>query len=1631
MAAADEPQSDIVGDVVTSHRTQRQEYDKTLQQEAREQRIAEIRARRAAEAEQAAAAPVAPEVPEEAPEATEAPAEETDDTGLIAGTAEAVADVGTGFARGVAKEAADLVDNFGHVLDSVTDYFGIQRAGSEESLNAFFDQNFPDLPEEERARRIAAVANPARRATDAALGEAEGTAEGIGESLGALPFIMGGMALAAATVPVTGPVAVGATALAGGGLAAGAIANTNDETMGDMIEDQWGPNFYSNITATDGDMGRAEKFFRHVADDVAMGIVGEGVIKVGGKIITRIRKSKDIVDDAVHGGIATDEVVVDALNKLDEKAAEADLLDLAVEQLDKGVAEQTRLADDAAARAAAADEATLLEPIGLNRSPVIKTQYADMGDDEFAAALDAADKRVFALEADENMLKAETDPAVRRDLIDAQDDFTALELEGFRRKSENLAPEELARELRGLKLTDPEDKIKATMIASGMSKRSADEIAEFETAMEGYAKLSPDHAEVLGGQMEKFEATLREVGETLPTAPKGQTGVPMLDEGADAIRLKAQQVREEMEELNQKVIQAAETSPADGGYLEAMRQVNKGKLSKEADEALGKAATKNAKQTSNALTTPERTVGGVLKATDKAWDEIGKLKATGDITGAARLLGASVFDSTNFGRIADGENGGIEGVFRAFAELFGNADSSARVQTQRGIDVTDSMAHTELQRLAVETGGSVEKIAAALEKSLPGANLDVQLTALRHTETALAQKVDDIAADYGTSRWTSERRAEAIQWGTLLAQVNDRRSGIVSEIGRALNALKIEARPAGFLDLDSPTRNARRAQLDKIIAGQGGPEGIDEWIASVRLAGGDLNQIAEGAKKGTKRRATSLGDVLHRAFVVNLLSGTKTATINLSSNLLRGGLWEPTMEVAGAAAMSARRAYSGQGNAMEPLQEAAAYFQGMLHGSQSALRLAVKIIDGKPAVKMEGSAYKSFATRRRMTAPAGNSLQDIHLDTPFSSVGMRQLVHDGIPVTVPLTGGNMRLPILGPATGPIRRQSGDEIGAVLEAKSGAVHKAVDYAGRLFESPFSILAGGDELTAAISYNGKAFQQILKMANAMPGLKGAKKAEWIEQTKRDLARIDDLREALDPEDVEAVAKFKQLEQIHEKGNLAAEVSTHTQKAGQVTQYIVQGKGKLPMLRWMAPFVKTPTQLLKDGATDFNAVGQGYQLAKTMLRENASQDEVAEAAGRFAMVAALNTTIIAGIHSGRVTGSGPMNWSEREMWLNERDAEGNLINVPNSIEVPGVGRVQYNRMDPVALPMTVAADIQSLIDRTSEGEGNGFIMEFATLLANTMKNKTYLESMVKWTALMDENGFSSQGAQDIIVSTGTNTFVPWSRFWANAKQGGDARVPEDLRETEEGELGPEMTYGAWVANQGGKINIQKQGEGLEGLMIQAGSTVGASLPPGISDGFMALWQKVAARNMELAQTPTLDFFGEVRYSLPGWGPDWASPFMVQEGTGKHTPLNAELSKMGFGVSINKRFGKIDGIKLSPTQQHKFQKLFAKPKNGDSVKEQLERLIIDPETGQVKDSFNRLGDTVGDTPGRKVKMVNSILGRRRDRAIKQLLASDSDLRAKVEEARTLQRKMNTKEGSDEVREERKPQSFFEALIK
>ena len=156
----------------------------------------------------------------------------------------------------------------------------------------------------------------------------------------------------------------------------------------------------------------------------------------------------------------------------------------------------------------------------------------------------------------------------------------------------------------------------------------------------------------------------------------------------------------------------------------------------------------------------------------------------------------------------------------------------------------------------------------------------------------------------------------------------------------------------------------------------------------------------------------------------------------------------------------------------------------------------------------------------------------------------------------------------------------------------------------------------------------------------------------------------------------------------------------------------------------------------------------------------------------------------------------------------------------------------------------------------------------------------------------------------------------------------------------------------------------------MLQLGSTIGKDLPAGVDEAFLRFWQKVVARDIEVSQTPQRDFYGDIRTNNPAVGPDVASPFPFRPETGDLDPLSTELSRLGFGISVNQRFGSILGVDLSPKQQDRFQRAFAQPKGQPTIRKLLESVVFD-EDGEFSSTWQSLGDSFDDLKGGRETVI------------------------------------------------------------
>ena len=175
------------------------------------------------------------------------------------------------------------------------------------------------------------------------------------------------------------------------------------------------------------------------------------------------------------------------------------------------------------------------------------------------------------------------------------------------------------------------------------------------------------------------------------------------------------------------------------------------------------------------------------------------------------------------------------------------------------------------------------------------------------------------------------------------------------------------------------------------------------------------------------------------------------------------------------------------------------------------------------------------------------------------------------------------------------------------------------------------------------------------------------------------------------------------------------------------------KHPILKFVVPFLRTPANILKFGLQR-SPVGLSMEVTKRLSKEyrlklkNGTPTEIAEVRGRLATgsltTAATLYYVMGGDSFGfNITGSGPQN-------RKERDAHRATGWQPYSIRTPGGTYLSYQRLDPVATMMQMAADYRDyLIYETPEDDDRNAAELFANMsmvYAVGLSDKTFLKGV-----------------------------------------------------------------------------------------------------------------------------------------------------------------------------------------------------------------------------------------------------------------------------------------------------------------
>lgn len=289
-------------------------------------------------------------------------------------------------------------------------------------------------------------------------------------------------------------------------------------------------------------------------------------------------------------------------------------------------------------------------------------------------------------------------------------------------------------------------------------------------------------------------------------------------------------------------------------------------------------------------------------------------------------------------------------------------------------------------------------------------------------------------------------------------------------------------------------------------------------------------------------------------------------------------------------------------------------------------------------------------------------------------------------------------------------------------------------GQAVRLPSRFLLAEDEWAKQMTYRATVYSRAMREARNT-GLRGKDAVAYAE------------------EQLDAAFNRATGEGTDASGISLAREATFTQELGDFGQWIQQGTHKLPVLKFIAPFVRTPTNIIKQAwfrTPGLNALSSEYRAALN------SSDPVARqmARGRMVTGSAIAVSAVSLAAGGQITGRGP-----EDPDLRQRMVDSGWR--PYSIKV-GDKWVDMRRLEPFSIPFATVADAVELHGGMDDMETNEIVSGIVLGFTRNVTSKTYLKGVIDMiNAISDPERYGERWLQSF-----TSGFVPYSaglQSWA----------------------------------------------------------------------------------------------------------------------------------------------------------------------------------------------------------------------------------------------------------------------------
>mgnify|MGYP003150460423 CR=1 FL=1 len=312
----------------------------------------------------------------------------------------------------------------------------------------------------------------------------------------------------------------------------------------------------------------------------------------------------------------------------------------------------------------------------------------------------------------------------------------------------------------------------------------------------------------------------------------------------------------------------------------------------------------------------------------------------------------------------------------------------------------------------------------------------------------------------------------------------------------------------------------------------------------------------------------------------------------------------------------------------------------------------------------------------------------------------------------------------GKATRPI---SGANLGV-----EGAAGTAIDWVGKVIELPSRLLMTGDEFLKQSNYRARLYVNALD--NTMErGLDIQSKAG-----KENIDRI--FKEGFTKNGAANITESS----INQNALQYAREATYTNDLMggsylNIGSHIQTFLNAAPIFRFLAPFIRTPTNLWRHMSNRIPGLG-AFTKQNRMMWNSGDRRARAEVLGRQLLG---TSVVLYGLHLAtedvedkngkrypKITGNGPSNFEIKKTWLS-------LGWQPYSIaQLNDDGTVtykQYNRMDPRFMVLGFVADIKENLANINDQEKEEMLTAGIMTIMRNASNKTYLRGITDAMALI----------------------------------------------------------------------------------------------------------------------------------------------------------------------------------------------------------------------------------------------------------------------------------------------------------